>query len=159
GVADPAGERLLLLAKDVDGYGNLCAATTEGLLAGDDTDPARQAEKGKPVYDMEAVAARVRGSGAGLTGCRTGSERRPLVERGKRAAAGQLGRLVDLFGADSVYVELLDNGMPLDSVHNDALTELATEFDLPTVATGGVHYARPESARLADSMAAIRARR
>src|SRR5699024_10487481 len=60
GVADPAGEHLLLLAKDVDGYANLCAATTDGLLAGDDTDPTRQAEKGKPLYDMETVAARVR---------------------------------------------------------------------------------------------------
>src|SRR5699024_1744406 len=159
GVADPAGEHLLLLAKDVDGYANLCAATTDGLLAGHDVASTRQADKGSPVYDMEAVAARVRGSCVVLTGCRKGSVRRALVEQGKRAAAGQLGRLVDLFGADSVYVELLDNGMPLDSAHNDALIELAAEFDLPTVATGGVHYARPENARLADSMAAIRARR
>src|SRR5699024_2470680 len=36
GIADPAGEHLLLLAKDVDGYANLCAATTDGLLAGHD---------------------------------------------------------------------------------------------------------------------------
>ena len=159
GIADPAGEHLLLLAKDVDGYGNLCAATTDGLLAGHDSAGERQAEKGRPVYDLEKVASRVRGSCVALTGCRKGSVRRALVEQGRDAAARQLGRLVDLFGAEAVFVELIDNGMPVDSEHNDALAALAAEFDLPTVATGAVHYARPEDNRLAQGMAAIRARR
>lgn len=159
GVADPTGEHLLLLAKDVDGYANLCAATTEGLLAGHDGESGRETEKGRPVYDVEQVAARVRGSCVALTGCRKGSVRSALVERGKAAAGERLGRLVDLFGADAVYVELIDSGMPCDSEYNDALAELATEFGLSTVATGAVHYARPANARLAQSMAAIRARR
>src|SRR5699024_9064065 len=130
GVADPAGEHLLLLAKNVEGYANLCAATTEGLLAGHDTATGQRAMKGSPSYDVEKVAARVRGSCVVLTGCRKGRVRRALADEGKAAAGRQLGRLVDLFGADAVYVELLDNGMPFDSSYNDVLVELADEFGL-----------------------------
>ena len=36
---------------------------------------------------------------------------------------------------------------------------MAADFGLPTVATTAAHYARPERVRLADALAAIRARR
>ncbi|SFB32458.1 error-prone DNA polymerase, DnaE-like [Amycolatopsis marina] len=161
GVADPEGEHLLLLAKDVDGYAALCRATTAGQLAGYDRDlpTAARAEKGRPVYDIEAVAAEVAGHCVVLTGCRKGAVRRALAGGGPGAAGDQLQRLVSLFGRDEVHVELTDHGVPTDTADNDALAELAARHGLPTVATTAAHYATPRRGRLAAGLAAIRARR
>ncbi|PXY32281.1 error-prone DNA polymerase [Prauserella muralis] len=161
GVADPEGEHLLLLAKGQDGYASLCRAITAGQLRGHDRELPREerAEKGRPVYDLEAVAAEVAGHCAVLTGCRKGAVRRALAEHGPEAAAARLRELVELFGEKDVYVELIDHGRPLDSTHNDILAGLAAELGLPTVATNAVHYAKPQRAYLAQALAAIRARR
>ncbi|SFQ23845.1 error-prone DNA polymerase [Amycolatopsis arida] len=173
GVADPAGEHLLLLARDADGYAALCRATTAGLLAGHSAEHSvaedaggattrgggPRAEKGRPVYDLEALAAEVADRCVLLTGCRKGPVRRALATAGPDVAADRLRRLVELFGRDNVVVELTDHGLPTDTADNDVLAELATRFGLPTVATNAVHYATSERGRLAAGLAAIRARR
>ncbi|MGV9363201.1 error-prone DNA polymerase [Amycolatopsis sp. NPDC003731] len=152
GVPDPEGEHLLLLARGDQGYRALCRAITAGQIH-------HQAEKGRPVYDLGAVAEEVAGQCVVLTGCRKGAVRSALVTHGPAAAAEKLEELVDRFGRDNVYVELTDHRQPLNSTHNDLLTQLADELHLPTVATTAAHYARPERAPLADALAAIRARR
>ncbi|MEU0537158.1 error-prone DNA polymerase [Amycolatopsis tolypomycina] len=152
GVPDPEGEHLLLLARGDQGYRALCRAITAGQIH-------HQAEKGRPIYDLGAVAEEVAGQCVVLTGCRKGAVRSALVTHGPAAAAEKLEELIDRFGRDNVYVELTDHRQPLDSTHNDLLTQLAGELNLPTVATTAAHYARPERAPLADALAAIRARR
>ena len=162
GIADPEGQHLLLLAKRQDGYAALCRAITAGQLHGhDDTElpRAQQAEKGRPAYDLEAVAAEVRNKAVVLTGCRKGAVRRALLREGPAGAARELRRLIELFDKGNVFVELIDHGGPQDSMHNDALSMLADDLGLLTVATNAVHYATPERDRLAGAMAAIRARR
>ncbi|WP_367882361.1 hypothetical protein [Rathayibacter oskolensis] len=67
--------------------------------------------------------------------------------------------LVRLFGASNVLVELVDHGDPLASLHNDLLAEIAGRLRLRVVATGNVHYARPEDRPLQTALAAVRARR
>ncbi len=94
-----------------------------------------------------------------LTGCRKGHVPAALREGGTEAAAAELARLVTLFGGDSVAVELTRHGHPDDDERNDALAELARRHRLPTVATGNVHYAEPGGHRLAQALAAVRARR
>jgi error-prone DNA polymerase len=171
GIADPAGQHLLLLARDDTGYRKLCQVITAGQLGrrtvrgaerGESATLARQAddpEKGRPHYDLEQVAETVRDSVAVLTGCRKGTVRRALVDEGPRAAVRELRRLIDLFDAKNVYVELIDHGLPLDSTHNDLLAGIAADLGLPTVASNAVHYARPGRGRLANALAAVRARR
>jgi error-prone DNA polymerase len=161
GIPDPEGEHLLLLAKEDKGYAALCRAITAGQLRGHDEQLPReqQAEKGRPVYELEKVAAEVAGSAVVLTGCRKGAVRRALLREGPDGAARELRRLTGLFDRKNVFVELLDHGNPEDSTHNDMLAALAEEQGLLTVATNAVHYAVPEKDRLAGAMAAIRARR
>jgi error-prone DNA polymerase len=161
GIPDPEGEHLLLLARKQDGYAALCRAITAGQLRGhDELSPrAEQAEKGRPVYDLAAVAGEVSEKAVVLTGCRKGAVRRALLREGPDGAARELGRLVELFARENVFVELIDHGHPEDSAHNDALAELAGKLGLLTVATNAVHYAVPEQDRLSGAMAAIRARR
>ena len=151
GVPDPEGSHLLVLADGVEGYHRLAAAITEAQLRGD--------EKGRPVYDLEELAARGRGHWQVLTGCRKGSVRTALAAGGTEAAAVELDRLTALFGHDRVVVELVDHGYPRDHETNDALAGLAAVHGLPVVATNNVHHATPAEHRLATAMAAIRARR
>jgi error-prone DNA polymerase len=150
GEADPEGTHLLLLARDPEGYHRLCRTLSTAHLAGK--------EKGRPVYDLEEVAAAAGDHWLVLTGCRKGAVRQAL-RTGPDQAAAELDRLVALFGRGNVAVELTDQGDPTDSARNDLLAELAAHADLPTVATGNVHYAAPGRRRLATALAAVRARR
>jgi error-prone DNA polymerase len=150
GVADPEGSHLLVLARGVEGYHRLAGAITDAQLRGD--------EKGRPVYDLDELAERGRGHWLVLTGCRKGMVRQAL-EKSPRHAAEELDRLTALFGHEHVAVELIDHGFPGDSARNDRLARLAVDHGLPYVATNNVHYARPEHHRVADAMAAVRARR
>jgi error-prone DNA polymerase len=155
GVADPEGSHLVVLARQEDGYHRLAAALTAAQLAG--------AEKGRPLYDLEKLAARAAGRWSVLTGCRKGPTRQQLLaggaSDGEKRATREIDRLRDLFGHDNVLVELFDHGDPLASSHNDVLARIAQRRKLATVATGNVHYATPTDHRLAAALAAVRARR
>lgn len=155
GEADPGGSHLLVLARREEGYHRLAAAITHAQLSG--------AEKGRPVYDLADLAERAGGPGdphwAVLTGCRKGTVRRALAFEGPTGAARELDTLVDLFGPEAVYVELMDHGSPLDSRRNDVLAALAAERGLPILATNNVHYAAPQKELLAAAVAAVRANR
>ncbi|WP_431071898.1 error-prone DNA polymerase [Microbacterium phyllosphaerae] len=146
GTPDPVGDHLLVLADGLEGYHRLSGAMTAAHLRG--------GEKGRPVYDLDELAAAADGHWTILTGCRKGGVRRGL-EAGD--AHTPLRRLVDLFGQDHVAVELFDHGDPQDSRRNDALADLARQMRLPVVATNNVHYAAPERASLAEAVAAVRA--
>ncbi|MFJ4996561.1 error-prone DNA polymerase [Microbacterium sp. NPDC088619] len=146
GTPDPVGDHLLVLADGLEGYHRLSGAMTAAHLRG--------GEKGRPVYDLDELAAAADGHWTILTGCRKGGVRRGL-EAGD--AQTPLRRLVDLFGQDRVAVELFDHGDPQDTRRNDALADLARRMRLPVVATNNVHYAAPERASLAEAVAAVRA--
>ncbi|HWL03263.1 MAG TPA: error-prone DNA polymerase [Microbacteriaceae bacterium] len=150
GVPDPVGEHLLLLARGPEGYHRLSGTITAAQLRG--------GEKGRPIYELDELAAH-RDHLIALTGCRKGAVRTALDRDGPDAAAAALDRLVGRFGRDGVLVELIDHGDPLDSWRNDTLAALAADRGLATVATNNVHYARPEQARLAAAIAAVRAGR
>jgi error-prone DNA polymerase len=160
GVADPVGDHLVLLARGQTGYHHLCRTITTGHLGPTpDLPETRRTEKGKPIYHLAEVAEEVRGHCAVLTGCRKGAVRRALTEYGPSAAVEELRVLVDLFGRDQVYVELIDHGLPEDTVRNDLLAGIASDLGLPTVASNAVHYSHSARGRLAVALAAVRARR
>jgi error-prone DNA polymerase len=160
GVADPVGDHLVLLARGQTGYHRLCRTITTGHLGRTpDLPDTRETEKGKPVYRLDEVVEEVKGHCAVLTGCRKGPVRRALAEYGPAAAAEELRGLVDLFGRDHVYVELIDHGLPDDTERNDLLAGIARELRLPTIASNAVHYSHSARGRLAAALAAVRARR
>jgi error-prone DNA polymerase len=152
GEPDPVGRHLLVLARGAAGYARL--ARTIGLAQ------LRGGEKGRPVYgELAEVAAQLAGHVVVLTGCRKGHVPASLRTEGEAAARRELDRLVALFGAEHVAVELSHHGDPADDERNDALAVLAAAAGLPTVATNNVHYATPARRRLATALAAVRARR
>src|SRR6266567_3973900 len=165
GIPDPAGRHLLVLARDPDGYRRLCRVISAAQVAGK--------EKGRPIYDMAELAGAHDGHWVILTGCRKGAVPAALAagqgpagqgpagrkETGLRAAASELSELTAMFGRENVVVELTRHDQPADDERNDALFELAARAGIPVIATNNVHYAGPPRARLAQALAAIRARR
>jgi len=166
GRPDPRSSHLVVLARGPAGYARLSHAIGMAHLA--------TAEKGLARYTLESLAETGAGEFLVLTGCRKGNVRRALAGVGVPGAAGALGggvsaqgfaaarREVDtlaaLFGHDNVAVEITDNGDPLDSERNDALSDLAFDAGLPLVATTNAHYANPRGAQLASALAAVRSR-
>jgi error-prone DNA polymerase len=166
GVPDPVGRHLLVLARDPDGYRRLCQVISAAQLRG--------GEKGRPVYDLEELAQAHDGHWVILTGCRKGAVPAALATGGTAAAgtaaggtaaggtaaaARELRALAGMFGRQNVVVELTAHGQPTDDERNDALYELATSTGTAVIATNNVHYASPADAKLAQALAAIRARR
>ena len=159
GVPDPDGNHLLVLARDPDGYRRLCQVISVAQLAG--------GEKGRPDYDVDELTRAHGGHWVILTGCRKGAVPAALASGGTGGTGGAGGaqsaeralrELTDMFGRDNVMVELISHDQPADDERNDALFELATRLGLGVVATNNVHYATPADARLAQVLAAIRAR-
>jgi error-prone DNA polymerase len=155
GLPDPRSTHLVVLARGPDGYRRLSAAIGAGHLA--------TGQKGAAHYQLTELAERAEGHWLILTGCRKGAVRTALADprtgtSNLSAARAELDRLVALFGADNVVVEITDDATAQSGPRNAALAELASATHLPLVATGNVHYATPADADLADALAAIRAR-
>ncbi|MHB1594252.1 MAG: error-prone DNA polymerase, partial [Streptosporangiaceae bacterium] len=183
GVPDPAGRHLLVLARDPEGYRRLCQVISAAHLAGGekgrpvyDLDELARAHGGhwavltgcrkggvraaldqaaldRPVLDQAALdrAALDRPVLDQVVPSRPARD--PLS-----AAAAELRTLTEMFGGENVFVELITAGQPDDDERNDALFELAARQNLGVVGTNNVHYATPADARLAQALAAIRAR-
>jgi error-prone DNA polymerase len=151
GMPDPEGSHLLVLARNAEGYRRLCAVISAAQLAG--------AQKGRPVYDTGTLAGAHGGHWVVLTGCRKGPVPAALAAAGPGAAWRELGELTEMFGHENVMVELNCRHDPGDDERNDLLARLAALADVGVVATGNVHFAVPAQARLAQALAAIRARR
>ncbi|MFG2243652.1 error-prone DNA polymerase [Spirillospora sp. NPDC048823] len=152
GEPDPAGRHLLVLARGAPGYARLCSAITAAQLAG--------GRKGRPVYDLDALADAHGGHWTVLTGCRKGPVPAALEAGGPDAAERELRNLAGMFGRENVFVELIDHDQPDDDHRNDTLYALAGRAGVDVVASNNVHFAAPGAdARLAQAMAAVRARR
>jgi error-prone DNA polymerase len=151
GVPDPVGRHLLVLARDPEGYRRLCRAISAAQLAGK--------QKGRPVYHEAELAQAHGGHWVILTGCRKGAVPAALAAAGPEAAARELRELADLFGRQNVVIELTSHDQPADDERNDDLYELGTTTGTAVIATGNVHYASPPDAKLAQVLAAVRARR
>ena len=155
GTPDPPQSHLLVLARDPAGYAALARTISEAQLRG--------GSKGRPVYDLDELTAAADGHWLVLTGCRKGSVRKAISSAGYGTFALDPGRraldeLAGRFGRGNVAVELTHGLDPLTDDLNDALATLADEAGLPTVATTGAHYARPDQRPLAETVAAVRAR-
>jgi DNA polymerase-3 subunit alpha len=136
---------LTLLAADNTGYSNLIKLASLGYLEG---------YYYKPRVDWELLERHSQGLVA-LSGCLSGRVCRALEENRAADAEAELDRLVQIFGADDVYVELQNAHLDVQAKILPQLAELAAKRGLPTVATGDVHYLRREDARAHEALLCI----
>ncbi|HUH08010.1 MAG TPA: DNA polymerase III subunit alpha [Egibacteraceae bacterium] len=149
--------RLTLLAKDRQGYANLCRMIS---LASGHAE-ASQADRERRRRDPCLARARLASHAEGLI-CLTGgrdSEVTALLEAGDRRGAEEtLRRLAGEFGAENVYLQLTHNLVLGDRARNRALARLAGRAGAGIVATGDVWYHERSRHRLHDALVAIRHR-
>ena len=142
-----SGHHVTLLAETSQGYANLCRLLTQSH---------RDSERGDARLPLSSLLECSEGLIL-LTGCKKGPVAAALGS--SVAEAEQMTRrLVHAFGSGSVFVELQDNAMKGDTARNKALARLAGCLGLGVVATGNVHYHRPERHRLQDVLVSIKNR-
>ena len=136
---------LTLLAESNEGYGNLIKLASAGYLEG---------YYYKPRVDWGHLESHAKGLVA-LSGCLSGRVCKALEESRPNDAAADLDRLTQVFGRDSVYVEIQNAGLDEQARINPALAELSAQTGLPLVATGDVHYLRHEDAQAHEALLCI----
>jgi DNA polymerase-3 subunit alpha len=136
---------LTVLAESNEGYANLIKLSSLGYLEG---------YYYKPRVDWELLERHSHGLVA-LSGCLSGRVCKALEENRPQDAAGDLDRLVQIFGRDSTYVEIQDAGLEPQQRINPQLAKLAAATGLPLVATGDVHYLLHEDARAHEALLCI----
>ena len=118
-------------------------------------------EKGRPVYDLDELAAQAGGRLGGADRMPQGrGAPRARRRAGADAAARELDRLVDAVRAGCRARRAHRPRHPARHARRTTLLAgLAAERGLPLLATNNVHYAVPQRARLAAAVAAVRANR
>jgi DNA polymerase-3 subunit alpha len=139
------GFHLVLLAKDFQGYTNLCkllsAAHLEGFYH-------------KPRIDKELLAQHSDGL-IGLSACLKGEIQNSLNHNRTKEAKDVLQEYLDIMGRGNFYLEMMDHGIPEQRTVNKAVMLLSKEFDVPVVATNDVHYLRKEHSKSHELMLCI----
>jgi len=136
---------LTLLAETTAGYKNLVKLSSLGYLEG---------YYYKPRVDWELLSQHADGLIA-LSGCLSGRVCKALEENRPSDAEAELDRLVQIFGTGDVYVEIQNAHLDVQQRINPQLVELAAKLELPTVATGDVHYLMHDDARAHEALLCI----
>ncbi|NLE21248.1 MAG: DNA polymerase III subunit alpha [Actinobacteria bacterium] len=136
---------LTLLARDETGYKNLVELSTQAYIEG---------YYYKPRADWDLLSRHHEGLIA-LTGCMSGKVALLLRDGNDDAALAEVLRLKELLGAENVYVEMQDAGLPEQRELLPRLARLAEQAGLKTVATNDVHYLRHEDAYAHDALLCI----
>ncbi|HEY5294625.1 MAG TPA: DNA polymerase III subunit alpha [Gaiellaceae bacterium] len=136
---------LTLLAQSNAGYSNLIKLSSLGFLEG---------YYYKPRVDWELLERHSEGVIA-LSGCLSGRVCRAIEESRLIDAQAELDHLTQVFGRDSVYVELQNAHLDVQARILPQLIQLAEQMKMPTVATGDVHYLRDTDARAHEALLCI----
>lgn len=142
---DP-NHHLVLLARDRQGYANLCRIITIAQLGHQDD----------PWITLSDLAPHAAGLTA-LSGCRRGEIPALLLAGRRREATAAAHRYREVFG-EHLWIELEHHLLPDDDELVAALREVAAAAGLRCVIANDVHYAAPHEYRLRDIMACIQTR-
>jgi len=136
---------LTLLAETKQGYANLIKLSSAAYLEG---------YYYKPRLDWELLDTYHEGLIA-TTGCLGGVVLQAILNDDVAEATRLAARLQDIFGRDSLFVELQDHGLPEQKRTNPLLVELARTIGAPLVATNDSHYCRREDAIAHDALLCV----
>ncbi len=136
---------LLLLAKDYVGYQNLMRLVSAAHLDG---------FYYKPRVDTELLAQYREGLLA-LGACQQSFMGQCFCNDDPERARQHAEGLVDIFGRENVYLEIMDHGYASQRTANAGAIALSRELGLPLVATNDVHYTLQEDADAHDVLLCI----
>ena len=140
-----AAYHLVLLAENETGYKNLLKLSTASYLEG---------FYYKPRVDKELLSECHEGLIA-LSACLAGEVNALLAEGHADAAERAACTYRDIFGAENFYLELQDEGLPVQQQLNPQLVNLAATCGLGIVATNDCHYVDRADAAAHDVLLCI----
>jgi len=136
---------LVLLCENLDGYRNLIKLVSAGFLEG---------FYYKPRIDYDLLAKHSKGLIA-LSACLRGPVTEAVVEEKFDRARDNAYRLRDIFGKGSFFLEIQDQGLPIEKGVNKELIRLSKESGIPLVATNDCHYLHHDDAHAQEVMLCI----
>jgi error-prone DNA polymerase len=137
---------LTLLARNKNGYSNLCRLITRSHLG---------SSKGNPSIEG-SILAEYSTDLICLSGCRKGKIANLLLDDQMEQADAIAREYLEVFGRDGFFIELQNNLKPGDKRLCQQLAELARDLDIRCVATNNVHYATQDRHRLQDVLVCIK---
>ncbi|HXG55514.1 MAG TPA: error-prone DNA polymerase [Vicinamibacterales bacterium] len=133
------GMRLPVLVESREGYRNLCRLVTRMKL---------RSPKGEGALSLEDLD--------GQTGGLVALVGRAALGGRRFGVGGLVDRLVGLFGAANMRIELQRHLLRDEEADNAALRDLAAAFHVPLIATNGVRFAEASARPLYDVLTCIR---
>ena len=133
---DGYADHLVLLCENMEGYRNLTELVSRSFTEG---------FYNKPRVDDELLRT-YSGGLIALSAC-LGGRIPKLLTKGEFAHAREVAkRYSEIFGKDHFYIEIQDHGLAEQKSVMPLLCNLATELNLPLVATNDCHYLRRKDA-------------
>jgi DNA polymerase-3 subunit alpha len=136
---------LTALAETNAGYQNLIQLSSEAFLSG---------YHYKPRADWELLERYSEGLIV-TSGCLGGHVLQALLRDDYEGAVKAAGRLQDIFGRDSFFIELQDHGIPEQRRTNPQLLEIAAHLQAPLLATNDSHYVSRNDAVAHDALLCV----
>ena len=131
-----ATRHLVVLVKNMQGYKNLMKLTSAAHIDG---------FYYRPRVDKELLKEHSEGLIAS-SACLHGEIAAHIV-RGNMDEARKSARAYrDIFGEDNFYLEIMENGIPEQTIANQGLIELSKELSIPLIATNDCHYLNADHA-------------
>jgi DNA polymerase III subunit alpha len=136
---------LVLLCESIEGYHNLIKLVSSGFLEG---------FYYKPRIDYELLSRHSKGLIA-LSACLRGAVTEAVVEERYDQARENACRLRDVFGKNNFFLEIQDQGLPIEKGVNPQLVRLSKETGIPLVATNDCHYLHHNDAHAQEVLLCI----
>lgn len=126
---DRDNQHIILLAKNRQGYSNLCKLVSESNLYG---------KYYKPRVDYECIK-KYHKDLICLTACTSGILSKPFLIDDEQTMYNNLAKYRELFGED-FYLEIMPLNMEIQTKINRKMLELGNRFSIKVVATNDCHY-------------------
>jgi DNA polymerase III subunit alpha len=121
---------LVLLAKNRQGYTNLCKLVSIAQLKG---------FYYKPRIDKELLSNFSEGL-IGLSACMKGDIPQYIIQSNMDAADDAAKFYLKTFGEDNFFLEIQENGIEIQQKVNDGIIDISERLSIPLVATNDCHY-------------------
>ncbi len=109
---------------------------------------------GKPRMDLELMSQYSEGVMVS-TGCPSGGVQTRLRLGQEKEAVEYAAKLQDIFGRDSVFLELMDHGIGIEREVRDGLLKVGRELGLKPLVTNDSHYVTQDQSQAHDALLAI----
>ncbi|MBW2470038.1 MAG: DNA polymerase III subunit alpha [Deltaproteobacteria bacterium] len=136
---------LILLAKDEEGYRNLCKLATTAQLDG---------FYYRPRIDKQILKECSRGL-IGLTACLHGEIPRRIKQGNINQAEEAAREYNSIFGENNFFLEVQNNGIAEQEQVNEALLDISQRLSIPLVASNDCHYLDKTDVRAHDVLLCI----